>query len=448
MFKSIAAAGKPLGREHWLMVGAIRLTFPAKIVDKVLSLRSAWAALRLRHPDIAILLHDTEKRYEPLTSPEALETWVSSTFHVETSAQSADELFSRHLKVTADSATCHWVVASDELVIVSAHWRWDGRGLLLMLHEFLSLLAGPDNRIAELQPQLQQSQSQSQSHHLGSEASNLAPSIDAVINVPDPLRPEWLTRANELLAPFIEGPPSIGLPITTGSLPSDTLRVETVVSSEVTSALRAACRTRGIKLTAALHASLITEVAKHQHRPSDDETAKHFYKSWAAFDLRKYCPAPDHAPSLRMVALPLVADAAADWETLAKRVLQPVYAQSFALEDSDLMFVRVPYVQQATQMLASAAAPTTEPNLSNLGALDEYVHARYGEVEVRDVWLGVHMLSPQLYVHTWSWKGCLHISICYNEAFYEADFVRDWLEKLKVNLLTNLGVTVDSSVEV
>lgn len=441
MFKSISAAGKPLGREHWLVVGAIRLTFPPGAVDKgQQSLRSAWAALRLRHPDIAILLHDTEKRYEPLTSPEALEAWVSSTFHVETAAKSADELFSRHLKVTADSASCHWVVASNELAIVSAHWRWDGRGLLLMLHEFLSLLAESHRRIAE--PQLQP---RSQSHHLGAEAANLAPSIDAVVNVPDPLRPEWVTRANELLAPFIEGPPSIGLPITTGSLPSDTLRTETVIPSDVTSALRAACRTRGIRLTAALHASLISEVARHQHLPpgNGDAVTQYYYKSWAAFDLRKYCPAPrDHAPSLRMVALPLVADATADWETLAKRVLQPVYEQSFAPEDGDLMFVRVPYVQQATRMLATAAAPTTEPNLSNLGALDDYVRARYGEIEVGNVWLGVHMLSPQLYVHTWSWKGSLHISICYNEAFYEAAFVSDWLEKLKANLLTNLGVAV------
>ncbi|KAI1132363.1 hypothetical protein F5Y10DRAFT_219863 [Nemania abortiva] len=420
MFKSIAAAGKPLGREHWLMAGVIKVTFPSDTANKEQRLRSTWAALRLLHPDVAILLRDSEKCYQPVTSPEILDAWAASTFHVETAAKSADELFSHHLKLTSDTASCHWIVTSNELAIVSSHWRWDGRGLLMMLHEFLSLLAAP--------------------YQLGTEAANLVPSIDTVMNMPSPLLPEWSTSANALLAPFMEGPSSIGLPVTTGLLPGDTLRTETVIPSDVTSALRAACRARGIRLTAALHASIITEVARH--RTGD---AVH-YKSWAAFDLRKYCPAPfqgpAHAPSLRMVALPLVVDATADWDSLAKRI-QPVYEQSFAPEDGDLMFVRVPYVELATSMLATSS-PTTEPNLSNLGALDDYVHTQYGDVTVENVWLGVHMLSPQLYVHAWSWKGSLHISICYNESFYQTTFVEQWLEKLKTTLIMNLGVRLAS----
>lgn len=103
------------------------------------------------------------------------------------------------------------------------------------------------------------------------------------------------------------------------------------------------------------------------------------------------------------------------------------------------MFVRVPYVEQATAMIAKAT-PTTEPNLSNIGVLNDYVQTQYEDVVVRNVWMAVQMISAQLYLHTWSWNGELHISVCYNEAFYQADFVEKWIGSLRHTLLANLDV--------
>ncbi|KAI1346654.1 hypothetical protein F5Y01DRAFT_321540 [Xylaria sp. FL0043] len=432
MFKSMASAGRHHAREQSVLCGTVRIAFTPDTTHVEQRLRSAWATLRLRYPDVAVVLVDNEKVYQPITSPDDLETWVASTFHVETAVKSADELFSRHVTLPVESASCYWVSASSELAIVSSHWRWDGRGHMMILHEFLSLLTAPELDTT--------------SHGPGSEAAQLVPSLDEVLNVPHPPLSEWLTRADTLLAPMMEGHSSIGLPATVGSLPGDTLRIETVIPHEATSALRAGCRARGIRLTAALHTSLIATTAYYYQRDVDHSTK---YKSWAAFDLRKYCPAPFHGPlhgpSVRMIGWPLVVDATDDWDSLAKRI-QSVYEQSFAPEDSDLMFVRAPYMEQMTRMLmammtaATEATPATEPVLSNLGVLDDYVQAQYGDVAVRNVWLGVHMLIPQLGVYTWSWQGCLHISISYNESFYQAAFVKEWLEKVKVNLFTNLEV--------
>ncbi|KAI1289071.1 quinone oxidoreductase [Xylaria venustula] len=64
--------------------------------------------------------------------------------------------------------------------------------------------------------------------------------------------------------------------LTAGLAPSDTLRVETVIPEDITSALRDGCRARGIRLSAALHASVIVSAAKH-HQPSTDGVAT--YKS-------------------------------------------------------------------------------------------------------------------------------------------------------------------------
>ncbi|KAI0426736.1 hypothetical protein F5Y09DRAFT_350909 [Xylaria sp. FL1042] len=379
MYKSMAAAGRDLGREKSVLVGTVKIAFLPDMIHVEQRLRSTWAALRLRHLDVAVVLEDNEKCYQPIASDDDLEAWVISIFRVETAVRSANELLSRHIKCPMESASCHW--------------PWDGRGHIMILHEFLSLLAAPGPATII--------------HDPGSEAAQLVPPLDA-----------WSIRADTLVEPMIEGYPPIGLPADTGSLPGDTLRIETVIPYEITSALRAGCRARGIRLTAALHASLIVTTAQ--------------YNSWAAFDLRKCCPAlfhgPLHTSSIRMIGLPL----------------GPIYEQSFALEHSDLMFVRVPYMERMTRMVtATAATPPAEPVLSNLGTtltLDDSVHMQYGDFTVQNVWLGVHTLIPQLVVHTWSWKGSLRISIFYNESFYEATLVEAWLEKFKVNLFANLDV--------
>ncbi|KAI5928772.1 hypothetical protein F4810DRAFT_24065 [Camillea tinctor] len=437
LFKSIAAAGAPLGREHWVMVHWLQLSFPSATEPIVQEqrLRSAWSALRCRHPDVALTLHEDEKRYEPLVDDHDLQRWTAATFHVETEVRSADELFSRHLKIAPSAhATCHWIPASSELAIVSSHWRWDGRGVTMMLHSFMDLLGSNPSLSSSLPSSLATA---------GAEAKYLVPTLDTIIGAPTVPKEELERKADELLAPFMDGSPAIGLPVAP-AVPGDTVRTAIVFPRAVTTAVLEACRARGIRLAAALHASIVLETARY-YKPVE-ETAKADvapkYKSWAAFDLRRYCPPPfngeAHAASLRMVALPLIADPTASWSELAS-TFQACYSQSLAPPDSDILFVRVPYVEKATAMLGSAP-PTTEPNLSNLGVLDNYFQRRYGDVEVRDAALAVQMLSAQLYVHTWRWDEQMRVSICYNEAFYEEQFVRGWLEGLKANLLENLGI--------
>ncbi|KAI2619515.1 hypothetical protein GGS26DRAFT_595362 [Hypomontagnella submonticulosa] len=433
LFQSIAAAGAPLGREHWLMAGWLQLGFPCAmdLATQEQSLRAAWGALRLRHPDVALTLHENEKRYEPLIDENTLQQWTDATFRAETGVHSIDELFSHHLKVApSEYATCHWVPASNEVAIVSPHWRWDGRGLIMMLRSFMDLLVCS-------------STSTPMPPSVGSEATNLVPTLDAVIGVPDVHKHEWLRKADDLLAPFQDGSPAIGLPIT-AALPRDTVRVETVFPEHVTIAIREACRARGVRLTAALHASVVLETARYYNQGGTAGTnpeAK--YKSWAAFDLRKHCPPPSnataHAPSIRMVAFPLIADPTVSWDALAS-AFQTYYEQPLAPPGSDAMFIRVPYVEKATAMLATSPL-STEPNLSNLGVMEGYLQDTYGDFEVRNVTLAVQMLSPQLYVHAWSWGGEARISICYNEAFYQEQFVRNWLRGLRTNLLENLAVS-------
>ncbi|CAK97279.1 uncharacterized protein An15g04120 [Aspergillus niger] len=385
LFQFIGESGKPLGREHWLTVGAVQLDFPNSSPEITIPrLRNAWKSLRMRYPDIAGELHGHEKRYYPITSASALESWCNNTFKIEDLAQSADDLFTHHLRIADRHATAHWIPSSQEFCIVSAHWRWDGTGLAMVLDQFLSELQNPITTTT--------------ASFDGSEATRLIPSLDTVIGMPASPKPE---TPNGLVAP------------TNSSLPSSRANP------------RSACP--NITLTTAMHASAIIETARAAN--STDPSSR--YISWQAFDLRKYLPppydGPIHGPSLRMVGLPLNVEATptTSWSDLVDTI-QPLYRQSWNLADSDMMFVRVPFVEKATAMFqaaaAAGAAQPTEPNINSLGPVDRLIRESYGEVKVKGLVLMVQMLAQQFY----------------NEAYYEPVFVEAWLRAMRENMVRNL----------
>jgi hypothetical protein len=338
---------------------------------------------------------------------------------------SADDLFTDRLRRAAPQATCHWVPASRELVLESQHWRWDGYGLLMMLHELLTQL----EQFTPM-PELD-----------GREASRLVPSLDVVLGMPD-TKLSWEKQAGELLAPFRAGMPSIGLRdpgLTDAPAPAKAIRVEHVLPRSLTASLRRAARSQHqVTVTSAVHAAAIAATVRANPTPP----ATHF-TSWAMFDLRKHCPPPFdgplHAPSLRTLGLPISLGAHAAWADLA-HALQALYHQPWTPPASDLLFVRVPLVEQALEILTQEdMPPPSEPSISSLGVLDRYVRSQYaGNVRVADVSVAVHQLSQQLYVHVWCRDGELHLSACLNEMYYTKEFVAGWLADVAVILEENL----------
>ncbi|KAL2812318.1 hypothetical protein BJX63DRAFT_397098 [Aspergillus granulosus] len=431
LFKCIGEIGKPLGREHWLVLGAVRVEYPADI-DLVTHLKAAWKILRMRYPDIATELCADEKRYYPIFDKTQLDAWCESTFRIEITVQSSDELLTEQLRLADTHPTCHWIPASNEICLVWSHWRWDGRGGTMLFDQLLSQLENP----APLPTIFD-----------GSEARRLIPSLDVVLEMPTDRDPNWSVRADELIATYTQGQPSIGLPIpaerTTAS-PGKTRRCELCIPAKEATALRQACRERGITMTTAIQASTIVQTA----RANQTSPATRFI-SWLGFDLRKYCPrpfnGPIHGPSLRMLGLPINVEARAPWHELV-RSIQPIYAQTWPQSESDMLFVRVPFVEKATAMFQAASAVSaaddlpapSEPYISSLGILERLIQERYGMIEVRKVAVKVQTLSQQVGLHLWSWKDDSYVGASYNEAYYSPADVERWLVALKENLVRNL----------
>ena len=409
LFQFIAGMGAPLGREHWSIMVNARIQLPKEPDFSIITrLQEAWKALRFRHPDIAIELLDDNKRYHPISNEKMLEEWCNETFRVEAaSIASADDFFGHQYRLPGPYATLHWFPSSNQIALASSHWRWDGRGAIWVLHHLLSEFENPGALPTVFD---------------GAEARNLVPSLDTVIGMPTEHEPQWEERADEMIKQIIAGQPSIGLspPGDRTALPGDTRRAELVISAAEASALRAAAREQGITLTTAMHASAVIETVQR----STDISAKNF-SSWAPIDVRKYCPAPFngpvHAPSLRCVGLPLIVEARAPWHDLTESIHRTYHSPSWALDKGNMMFVRVPYVDKATALFKVApqgSRPPTDPNISSLGILNDYVQSCYGSIGVEDISLMVHILSQQVYVHFWTWNGNLHISASYNEAYY------------------------------
>ncbi|KAJ5618246.1 hypothetical protein N7528_006889 [Penicillium herquei] len=424
-FRWIGSLGEPIGRESWIVMVNAQLRFASG--DPMRDVRNAWRALRVLHPGIAVELFGEEKRYYPIRDTEALDAWCDATFRLETDALSADDLFKRHVRTAEPQATCHWIPATNQVALMASHWRWDARGASWILNDLLRNLGDPPSLPLTFR---------------GEEVKNLPVSFGEALGIPEAQNPGWDQRGRELHAMGTEGGPGIALrPSYPDVLPGDTVCEKITLSTEETLALRTGARCHGLTIAPVLNASAIVETALI----NPTSTATRFL-GFGLFDLRKYCAPPSDGPqdasALRISFLPINVDAHAPWKDLAS-TLSAFYHQSWDPKHGDRMFTRVPYLQtnQATlQDTPPDAVQLSEPMINSLGIIDEYIQHHYGSVEVEDVGHSNLSVGKQITIQVFTWRGKMHLSANFNEAFYSSTFVRTFLLALKNNALKNLGI--------
>ncbi|KAJ5671692.1 hypothetical protein N7507_000819 [Penicillium longicatenatum] len=431
LFNQIKNLTTPTGRENWMIMLSAELSYPQEI-DIVPQLRKAWKAVRFQHPGIATEVDQSgqNKRYYPIRDEGALESWAATTFRVVEEVPSAYELLHGGIiQIAPSQVTSYWFPKSNELALLSSHWRWDAHGSLWLMHDLLSELASPSPTVTTF---------------TGEEAHHLAPSLDEVVGMPEKedWDPNWDVQAAALHADTAtsDGTPAFTIKEYPQTMPGDTARSEIVFTVEETSAVLAAIRARGLTVAPVINASVIEEaVCRNPH------SAASRFISYGIFDLRKYCPAPSNgsteAVSHRVLGLPLNVPAHASWIELAK-TLKDYYGRSWTGK-SDALFVRGVFVEQ---MLRKMRDPDTqhpvasEPYFNSLGVVEGYLGHRYGDVEVKTVRFNDTNITAALVIHCFTWREKLHLSLGYNEVFHEAGFVEEYLLAVKNNVLGNLGL--------
>ena len=481
-FKRLADLGAPLQREHWAVHLAVRLNFiggsKVDMADPEYYLRRAWQAVRHQYPAIGSTVsppspsnNHTHVERLTITSFDA-DTWANDTFIVDRNYVNANALFS-DLRPSPTSM-CYWLPSSSEVVIRSSHWRLDGIGIVMLCHKFMTALAmelqtGPisisPGETRHLPAPIQSHPLPPNIEDLGRNRSVGGPHIHEDLE----FNPRLELGADALVAEFLRGVPSIGLPtranseqIPPGASARSQIHLDIVTTAEITTA----CRVQGFSFTGAVHAAIVIVTAQFPQYPLSKA-----YTAFFPVDLRKFIVATHHTIEdellcgLYFSGLPICIDGmASDREGNAAKGFDQIAREMTAVYRRDLtnfwqapdgqmislLELAEPYLTRTTALFGAQVPegfpPIQTPDLSGLGKVETLMQREYEsgpetpKVELVDIWIATEMINKSIQFHVWSWKDELSIGASYNKSFYEENFVVRVLDLVAKELQTGLGV--------
>ena len=422
-YRAISASGTAFDREHFVVNAVVRLRLNPSIGDIGQALRHAWMTLRYDYPQIAAYGRGNTYIYEVPTAS-SINSWLSETFITEKATGSISSVCED--SAPSELAKMHYFPHTSEILFRSSHWRIDGIGSLHLLNQFLKTLARP------------------MSVTFGDEPKNLAVGLDEAANTPSQVTSEMEQSATDLLMQYVNNIPSIGLPTSKSQNPGGSARCKVTFTLPLSTSVVARCKASGFSVTAATHAAIVGATLQHADPGKPADT----YTSFSNFDLRKYLPPPyssaTKAVSIFHTGIPVVVKLSGFQKDAVQ--LQKLYSQRLNLpKQKNLFSFLACYVDKVNQLFVQppppGSLPPTEPSLSSLGIIDNFIADKHGNVvEVTDFWLGVDMLSRQLMLYVWTHQGKLQLSACYNKEFYAREFVEIFLSDVKDILVEGLEI--------
>ncbi|KAM5344425.1 hypothetical protein ACJ41O_012961 [Fusarium nematophilum] len=444
-------------RENWAISLALRLQFPPSIEDPILYVRRTWLLLRRLHPHLAAEVSTSESgdAHSVTIADLDADKWLAETFtdHSQDGIQNSTALLSTFRRTP--TATCHWLPASQEVHIRCSHWRIDGVGSMMLGHSFMTAL------VSVLRLGLD---ADLESYESSVAHGSLTPSIEDLLGscTDEEKTPASLREgAGQLIADFAKGVPSIGLPTRKGSesaAPGATSREKVTLDEATTASVTAACNKRGFSVSSAVHAALISVTASYPQHP--------MAKSYAAFfptDTRRYFPSPWNSPEFAVgtfcSALPIcITDVGnKDFDTVV-RELSVVYSRDLTRavvkpdgEALSMFDMIAPFARRCVQAVCTPAPPefppAQNPDMSNLGVAEKHIEREYAfgessedKIEVASIWVGVEVLLRWIQTYVWTFRDQLTVEACYNQSFYEREFILEVLDKVKAALLAGLDI--------
>lgn len=436
-YRVIADAGLPLNKQHYLITSTLQF----RILPPADQIQKTWRALRRQYPQIAAVADETGSNFcYTVPSPKELDAWVEDSFTIDQSGRSANEI--QENEPPSSIFRLFYLPQTRELVFRTPHWRIDGIGLMHLQTAFLHILSmGPPAEICLD----------------GSEAKSLTPSLDDAVAAPLTATQAPSKAVSEELNVFLEGLPAISIPTLPNALPSTPRHIMSSFTEEVTRKVIAACKARGLTVTTAVNAALVITTLPYAQHDFDAATRGQGggkYTGFNAIDLRKYLPAPLNGPeaavSIYHTGIPFSLDLGVhrDFDSISSEI-QKNYKRDLKKDEPRNLFEFLPeYVNQVlTLHSAQPADPLrapAHPELSSIGIVNEHVPTRYEgpdlTIEVENWWIAVEVINRLLLTNVWTWKDQLQLSVNWNHAFYDDDFVYRFLEEWKITILKELGV--------
>ena len=424
-FRDIGKIGGSSTKEQWAVRAYAKFRYTSTSAEIETALKHAWRTLRHLQPQMAAYMRGDCMVYDAPQSA-SLESWLDETFIVET-VLSVDELLGSPR--ASQLPTLHFLPKTSEVLFCASHWRIDAIGATSLMNLLFRFLEEPPHV------------------SFRDEHMNLSPGRDEAAILPQHVSQEDDNAATSLVMEYTTNLPSLGLPVElVNEVSGSCCRIETRLSSAITTSVIAACKAKDITVTTAIHAAMLVALQEMSSCTSPGER----YTSWGTFNYRPYLD-PDSTDPARnpvsnmLCSLPISFTTSNFYENAA--TLKKFYAQ---LQDpfncSTIHAILAPYTEKQAALikepLPRGVPQPTEPLVVSLGILDRCLDGRYGRgaVEITDFWLASVVLTRQPLFYVWTWQGKLTLSMCYNDRFYTEKFMRSFVEKVVRILLRNLAL--------
>lgn len=425
--KLIGDSGAPLEREHWAINADAAFKRNSRISEEefVQHLKTAWQALRFHHPSIAAIASGTQIDYT-VPDQQELQRWLAETFHIHED-QSREDVVAAHKPTPY--VVLHYFPAQSEILMHTSHWRTDGIGILQLMNAFLDLVG---SEATLLDPS---------SLAWGEEPARLAPCVEDAANLPAEATEEIKVEAEKWTKTFHGAVGAVGIEFTPAKdcLPGGTRSARDSLSESTTEAIVAACKAQNISVTSAIHAAL---AETNWAFAAPEDRSKHWLSTIRA-GLRPYLPEPYSTPAyasgLYTSGYMHSLEAGQSFVQNAKQINE-LYRAGLSQE---FLQAHRQYALNLTELIKNTppdAPPGSGVDISSLGLVEKILGPKHGSLEVLNVNVGVEVLTPQMTLFVWTFRGRLEVNLVYNEAFYEAERPAKFLESLKSTLLTELGV--------
>lgn len=430
--KAVGDRAHSEAREHWSITSYASFRFdeatPSAPREVVQLLRQAWKRLRFQHPSIASTANDNTLDYLVPTAEE-LEDWVDETFTVVHNADLRVNDVIASLKPSR-YVTGHYLVHTSQVIIHLAHWRTDGHGAFQLLSAFFDAVVADAK--AEYLP-------------WGLEIHRLVPTVEEALNNPIVASPGIHAAAKAYLSTvaFTQGAVGVALQTDLSRAPSGTRSARLRFSRENTDAIAHACESNDISILSAVHAST---AAATYHFAGTESKAKQ-YTSTIRFSIRPYLPAPYDdaavAAGIYTGGYMFQVPPSQSWIENARQ-----YHHEYETGiSSGFLKSRRQYARNVFAMMKAAPPPpATPPSEIDISFADAEKHVSeiytglQRKIEVTEVGVGVETLTRQMYCFVWIFRGCLELSVVYNEAFYAESFAQHAMGVVATVLRRELGI--------
>ncbi|KAI6081971.1 hypothetical protein F4821DRAFT_248095 [Hypoxylon rubiginosum] len=409
------------GRVHYTLLSTLKIETGQPDTTVVPALKRAWKQSRYEQPHLASVAAtegDMRLIYE-VPNDNTLDEWLESTFIV-SSASDAENLYSTVEPISR--ATLYYLPKSSELVLRIPHYIIDGNGMLRLWHIYLKALESPIPNIK-----------------FGDEPARLPLPMEEVHGFSKEETPEMMEKATAKFMSWAGSVPGIGPVSGVGTAPSGRCRqTEIRFPANTTGQLVAACKRKGVTITAAVHAAYIGAIVKY----ADPKGKLSEYVTPTQFNLRRYMPEPDseRAVAVYYTPWPYKIDLPAPFWDVAKSLQQ--YYQTEFNDHREWLEIRGHFARVLTATVQTpeflASPPPRDALVSSLGIVESLMQRTYGGFEVKDLMIGVDVVLGMSMFFMYTFQDQLRLNYSFNDGFEKPEAIEMYLDEMRAILVREL----------